>query len=107
MKTRGDRLKLILGKPWVPYVLPFVLFLLLTEPVRFFPDLSPFFYIIKTIIVAALLWFWRHKYAADLSPVLSLSEFLTALFCGLLVLVIWIAPEGYLPQFGQNSGFNP
>lgn len=23
------------------------------------------------------------------------------------MLVIWIAPEGYLPQFGQNSGFDP
>lgn len=23
------------------------------------------------------------------------------------MLVIWIAPEGYLPQFGQHSGFDP
>ncbi len=107
MKIYEGQLKRVLKKPWVPYVLPFVLFLLLTEPARFFPDLSPFFYIIKTIIVGALLWFWRHKYAADFSQGLSFIECLTAVFCGLLVLVIWIAPEVYLPQFGQHSGFDP
>lgn len=97
----------LLKKPWAPYVLPFVIFLLLTEPVRFFPFLSPFLYIIKTIIVGALLWFWRHKYATDFTPKLSFREWMTALFCGILVLVIWITPEVYLPQFGQHSGFNP
>jgi len=107
MKIDKVMLKRMLTKPWLPYVLPFALFLLLTEPARFFPDTAPFLYIAKTIIVATLLWFWRHKYAADLSPGLSPIECLTALFCGLLVLVIWIAPEGYLPQFGQNSGFDP
>ena len=32
---------------------------------------------------------------------------MTALFCGLLALVIWILPEGYLFQLNQNSGFDP
>jgi uncharacterized protein len=52
-------------KPWFPYVLPFALFLLLTGPVRYFPAWSPFLYIAKTIIVAALLWFWRHSSVAS------------------------------------------
>ena len=107
MKIFEDRLKLLLKKTWFPYVLPFALFLLLTEPARFFPAWSPFLYIVKTIIVCALLWFWRHEYAADLSPGLSFSESLTAILCGLLVLVIWIVPDGYLLQCGQNSGFDP
>jgi len=107
MKTRKNRLKLLLKKPWLPYVLPFAIFLLLTGPVQFFPVLSPFLYITKTIIVGALLWFWRHEYAADLFPGLSFREWLTALFCGLLALVIWIVPERYLFQFDQNSGFDP
>lgn len=107
MRTHGNRLKLLLEKPWLPYVLPFAIFLLLTGPVRFFPTLSPLLYIAKTIIVGALLWCWRHEYAADLFPGLSFREWLTALFCGLLVLVIWIVPEGYLFQFDQNSGFDP
>ena len=107
MKTHKDRLKRLLKKPWLPYIAPFALFLLLTEPVRFFPALSPFLYIAKTIIVGALLWFWRHEYAADISSGLSFCEWLTAFFCGLLALVIWIVPEGYLFQFDQNSGFDP
>jgi CAAX prenyl protease-like protein len=107
MRTHEDRLKRLLEKPWLPYVLPFALFLLLTGPVQFLPALSPILYIAKTIIVGALLWFWRHEYAADLSHRLSLGEWLTALFYGLLALVIWIVAEGYLFQFGQNSGFDP
>ncbi len=104
MKSKLERL---LPKPWLPYVLPFVLFLLLTEPARFFPALIPFLYIAKTFIVGALLWFWRHKYAADLFPRLSFAEVLTAVCCGLLVLVIWIVPEGYLFQLEQISVFDP
>lgn len=96
-----------MAKPWLPYVLPFALFLLLTEPARFFPELSPYFYIAKTILVGALLYFWRYRYADDLSPRLSSIELLTAIFCGLLVLVIWIAPEQYLFQIGESAGFDP
>jgi CAAX prenyl protease-like protein len=79
----------------------------LTGPVRYFPAWSPFLYIAKTIIVAALLWFWRHAYTADLSHRLSFREWLTALICGLLALVIWIVPEEYLFQLGRHSGFDP
>jgi CAAX prenyl protease-like protein len=107
MKSQSDRLKQLAEKPWFPYVVPFVLFLLLTEPARFYPTLVPFLYIAKTIIVGALLWFWRHKYAADWSSGLSFREFLLAFFCGILVLVIWIVPEEYLFQVGQSTGFNP
>ena len=107
MKNNQNWLKGIFKKPWLPYVLPFALFLLLTEPARFLPELSPHFYIAKTIIVGALLWFWRHKYIADFSSGLSLSEILTAIFCGLLVLAIWIVPEEYLFQVGEGNAFDP
>ena len=107
MKTQRDRLKLLLQHPWLPYVLPFVVFLLLTEPARFFPAFSPYLYITKTVLVGALLWFWRQKYAADFSSGLSFREILTAFACGLLVLVIWIVPEEYLFQIGQGAAFDP
>ncbi len=96
-----------LDQPWLPYVAPFVLFLLLTEPGRYFPSLVPFLYIAKTIIVGALLWFWRKNYATDFSPALSWGELLTALGCGLLVLAIWIVPEGHLFQLEQKTIFDP
>ncbi|MDY7036692.1 MAG: CAAX prenyl protease-related protein [Thermodesulfobacteriota bacterium] len=94
-------------RSWFPYVFPFVVFLLLTELVRFFPAWNHIFYISKTIIVGALLWSWRQAYRSDISPNLSINEFLVAVLTGLLVLVIWIVPEGYLYQIGENSGFNP
>ncbi len=107
MKMKESPLKQLWGKPWLPYVLPFVLFLVLTEPARFFPALTPYLYITKTILVASLLWFWRRKYAADFSSGLTFGEVLTAVCCGLLVLVIWIVPEGYLFQLEQKSVFDP
>ncbi len=102
-----NRLKQLLEKPWLPYVAPFALFLLLTEPARFLPAFIPFFYTAKTITVGALLWFWRHKFAADLSSSLSFREVVTAFLCGLLVLIIWIMPKGYLFEVGQSAGFDP
>jgi len=107
MNIQKRKLQELFEKPWMPYVLPFALFLLLTEPARFFPSLIPFLYIAKTVLVGALLWFWRRKYAEDFSLGLSLSEFVVAILCGLLVLVLWIAPEGYFYQFQPGAGFNP
>ncbi len=107
MSTQKGFIKEWLQKPWMPYALPFALFLLLTEPARFFPDLVPHLYVVKIILVAVVLWFWRHKYVDDFSLGLTVSEVVTAISCGLLVLVLWIAPEGYLYQFEPGSGFNP
>ena len=91
----------------IPYVVPFAVFLLLTGSVRFWPALAPFFYIAKTAVVGTLLWLWRRKYAADVSPGLSSRDWATAISCGLLVLVIWILPDGHFPQIGLNTGFDP
>jgi len=100
-------LQRLLERPSLPYILPLVLFLLLTGPVYFFPTSEPLFYTLKTILVGVILWHWRREYTADISPRLTLGDWMAAFFCGLLVLVIWILPDGYLFQFGQNSGFDP
>jgi len=55
MITASDRLHELQEKAWFPYVLPFALFLLFTEPARFFPSLVPLLYIAKTILVGGLL----------------------------------------------------
>ena len=107
MTTASDRLQALQKKAWLPYVLPFVLFLLLTEPARFFPSLVPLLYITKTILVGGLLWFWRDRYKDDFSASLSLGEWLFAIGCGVLVLGIWIAPEHYFDKLGDGAGFNP
>ena len=93
--------------PWFFYAAPFVLFLLLTEPGRLFPLYAPHFYIAKTILVGTLLWFWRHHYVQDFSCKLRLPEVLISVACGILVLVIWVVPEGHLFQLEQKHIFNP
>lgn len=107
METVHQNFKRFTGKPWFPYVLPFLLFLLLTEPGRFFPASVSFLYTIKTILVGTMLWRWRHTFKADFSSVLSWSACLESLFCGLLVLAIWIVPEDYFFKVGQGAGFDP
>jgi len=108
MQKSNGWLKAISAKPWVPYVLPFFIFLLLTEIAGFFPPgTSAYLYIAKTVIAGALLYNWRDRFKADLSSGLSLGEGLVAIACGLLVLAIWIIPENYLFQISKDSGFDP
>lgn len=107
MQTTSTTTHQLRHKPWIPYVVPFVLFLLLTEAGRFFPAAAPYLYILKTVLVGSLLWLWRDKYRADFTSGLSLGEIMTAVFCGLVVLIIWIVPEKFLFQVGQSTAFNP
>ncbi len=107
LESQKSSLRTYLKKPWMPYVAPFVFFLLLTEPARHFSSLVPFLYIAKTLLVGALLWFWRRYYRKDFALRLSFVEFLAAICCGLLVLFLWITPEGIFYQFAPDDGFNP
>ncbi len=92
---------------WLPYVLPFGVFMLFTAPVEFFPSSAPFLYVLKTVTVGILLWIFRHRYKSDLACCLSLFEVLVSVALGLAVLIIWIKGDGLLPFVGKNSGFNP
>ncbi|WP_054031601.1 CAAX prenyl protease-related protein [Desulfatitalea tepidiphila] len=99
--------KYLIEKPWIPYAMPFILFLLLTAPAKYFPIYTPYFYITKTILVAYLLWHWRHAFSADISLRIKPAEYLLSIAAGLVVLVLWITPEDILPKIGTPSGFNP
>ena len=94
-------------KPWVPYVVPFVIFLLLTAAAKYLPDHTPHLYIAKTVVVAYLLWKWRSAYSADLVPTIKPADYLLSIGAGLVVLVLWVAPEDILPKIGTPAGFNP
>jgi len=105
--TEEHRLRESLRPAWFFYAAPFVFFLLLTEPGRYLPLYTPYFYIAKTILVGALLWGWRHHYVQDFSLKLRLPEVLISIVCGVLVLVVWIVSEGYFFQLEQKHIFNP
>ncbi len=107
MKLFESSLKTVLKKDWIPYVVPFLIFLIFTGSVKYFPDFTAYLYIIKTIVVAALLWFWRNEYKSDIVFNLSFKETVTAVACGILALVIWVVPEGVFFQLEQSSSFDP
>ncbi|MCK4379028.1 MAG: hypothetical protein KAW01_06770, partial [Deltaproteobacteria bacterium] len=101
-------MKKLLRQPWIPYVVPFVAFMLLTQTAIFLPQYKHLFYLAKTIITAWLLWYWRQVYWQEISVSLGVGEWLLALASGLLVLVLWIGAEKLVPQLaGGGVGFNP
>ncbi len=90
--------------PWLPYVAPFFLFIILTEAARWLPSsFSPWLYGIKTMLTALLLWWFWPDYRHELKNSLSFSGWITSIFCGLLVLFIWIAGESILPTLGEST----
>ncbi len=93
--------------PWLPYVSPFLAFIALTVPAGFFPGAAHLLYLLKTLLVGGLLWYWRRSYISDLAPGLSPAGYLAAAAAGLLVLPAWILPEALFPQIGAGAGFDP
>ncbi len=93
---------------WFPYVAPFVVFALLTFPGTLWPEAAHLWYIIKTVIVGLMLVTFRCRYRG-FAWATSVTNWVVGVFVGILVLLIWVAPEG-LAQFmriGQSRGFDP
>lgn len=97
----------MVNKNWVPYAVPFIVFLAFTEAARYLSSHAHFLYIIKTFMVAGLLWFWRRSYASDFRFKLNMSGYLSAVIAGLFVLAIWILTDKIFPQYGTDDVFNP
>lgn len=87
---------------YVPYVVPFVLFGILTYIPPLFHISRGVIYPLKTVLVAAcLIYFWgiyKHE--------ISFSFSWLAVISGIVVFIIWVLSEGLYPQIG-NSEFNP
>ena len=92
---------------WLPYVCPFIAFIALTLPENCFPNKTHLLYLLKTLTVGGLLWYWRGNYAMDIAPRLSPAGYFASVIAGLLVLPAWILPETFFPKFGVEAGFNP
>ena len=86
---------------YIPYVLPFAVFLILTAIGNQFYNGKYIFYPIRTIIMAYLLFFYRKNYDE-----IKLSLAFLPIVIGLVVFVIWILPEGLYPKLNHSS-FNP
>jgi CAAX prenyl protease-like protein len=92
--------------PWVPYVVPYVLFLA-TIPLGSLGTTALFLsYPVRTVLVAAaIFYFWRRgRY-----PELDLRPSLLAVAVGLLGFALWVLPEDLLAPLPKNGGsdFDP
>ena len=100
-------MKKFFRQPWIPYVVPFAVFMLLTQAAIFLPQYKHLFYLGKTSITALLLFYWRHAYLKETTVPLQVGEWLLALGSGLLVLGLWIGAEKLVPRLAGGTGFNP
>jgi CAAX prenyl protease-like protein len=88
--------------PTVPYILPFVVFLLLTELARWLPNGQLWLYPLKTVL-AGLLLLWFRKTYSEITPGFSLLAFAV----GILVFVLWIPLYGGYFLLGEPTIVNP
>jgi hypothetical protein len=79
----------LLSHPAVPYVLPFAVFLLLTELARWVPNSLLWVYPLKTIVAGGLLLWFRKTYS-EIKPEFSLL----AITVGIVVFLLWIPLYG-------------
>ncbi len=96
-----------LKRPWTPYVCPFVVFIILTAIGQYFPSLSYIFYVLKTLITAVLLFYFRREYQHDLNACMDLRTWSESIFAGMVVLAVWILSDNVFPHLGNPIGFDP
>ncbi len=91
---------------WLPYVLPYVLFLVIGWAGTWIPGAEYPIYPIKTLVLAGVIfWFWR----ARAYPEWDLKPSLLGIGAGLLGFALWLLPEGLLsglPKIG-TVGYDP
>jgi len=92
----------LLGHPAAPYVLPFAVFLVLTELSRWIPGGLLWLYPLKTVLVGVLLLWFRHAYSE-----IKLGFSLLALIVGALVFVLWVPLYGGPLLLSEPEIINP
>ena len=88
------------------YVIPFLVFIILTQLASWFPQKAHFLYALKTFLVAGLLYHWRHLYQELFLPAKG-KDLIWGVISGFLVFFLWVGGEEFLPQLGEAKGFSP
>jgi hypothetical protein len=90
-------------KDYLPYIVPFLFFAVLTYILPLSGLKELFIYPVKTLIVfLVLFWFWK-----DIKQEIRFSFDFTAVFAGILVFFIWVGLEGFYPAAGNDDFLNP
>ncbi len=94
--------------PWLPWVLPFVLFLVLTALEGQFTAFYPWFYTAKMVMITAVLLRLR-PFLPEAAP--HKNGLGLAVGLGLVLTVLWVAIDFVTPHFpqllGTRIGYNP
>jgi CAAX protease family protein len=103
-----NQIQKIVQSEWFPYVSPFVVFLVLTYIGAQFPGLAHIWYAAKTLVVGTMLFVFRRRYP-ELRWSRTPVEWMLGICCGIVVLVVWVAPEKLLAplMMGEPGGFDP
>jgi uncharacterized protein len=93
---------------WFPYVAPMAVFAIFTYAGVLWADAAHVWYGIKTIVVGLMLVAFRRRYR-EVSWTPGVANWAIGTAAGILVLVVWVAPEGLAPflRIGQGRGFDP
>ncbi len=94
--------ELLERRPWIPYVVPFLVFVSLTELEHHVAGGTSWLYPVRALVVAGLLLLLRRWLAPE-----GRWSWAVAIGTGLVVLVLWILPEGRYPLLGQREVFDP
>jgi CAAX prenyl protease-like protein len=108
---------LVKNCPWLPYVAPMAVFLILTSLEGYLPESTaaspriyyPAFYTFKIAIVALTCWYFRSSWR-DLVPWPGFKSLALAIGLGLLVTLLWVKLDGLYPIYGSvgsRAAFNP
>ena len=92
----------LLSHTAVPYVLPFVTFLLLTELARWIPNSLLWIYPLKTVVAAGLLLWFRKTYSE-----ITVEFSWLALGVGILTCALWIPLYGGYLLLSEPEIINP
>lgn len=76
-------------KPWIPYVLPFLLILICSEATWFLPQWRYQLFILSGIIAATLIYLWRNRVRHDLLPSAAMAQTLVGVSSGLILALLW------------------
>ena len=86
----------------IPYIVPMAVFAVFTYGAEVVPVSPGILYLIKTVLTATALYYFRNEFRHEI----QLKFSLTATLAGIVVFVIWVASDGLYPYI-RTPGFNP
>lgn len=103
MKNKWEKLH---NQDWFPRAVPFAVFMVFVLLESSFSDYLYHLYIVKTVVVGALLVYFKDTYT-ELKGSVPFTDVLTALITGLAVFILWINMTWGFAVLGELRSENP